>query len=455
MLEVAKLPAPVMVNGVQQKPLEGVSMAYSFNDADAAERHETQYFEMFGNRGIYHKGWTAVTKHRTPWETGYDAVVPAFDDDVWELYDTNTDWSQAHDLAKEHPGKLAELQRLWLIEAVKYNVVPLDDRFVERGLPETAGRPTLIKGKRQLLFGGMGRLTENSVVMMKNTSFSITADITVKGGEPPEGVLLAQGGVSGGHTPLRQGRQAEVLLQLLRPRALLRRGHRSRSPKATTRCAWSSPTTVAASAKVARPTLYIDGVAVGDGRIEQTEAFLFSADETCDVGDEFGSPVTDRLLGEEVHRRGQLGRARPRPRRPQPPDQTRGPPPRRHGHPIAALRIRRATTKPRSDDVARVQRHQRQVAVAGMDPSSVPLTVATTDSEGADVMESNRNVQEGDVIEFTLRGERRTAEAMLITEDDLVLLDLFDGDRPAWARLSILDEVAVFRPEANYVITAA
>ena len=102
-LEAAHLPAPMMVNGVQQKPIEGVSMLYSFNDANAADRHETQYFEMFGNRGIYHKGWTAVTKHRTPWETGMDAVVPAFDDDVWELYDTNTDWSQAHDLAKSTP----------------------------------------------------------------------------------------------------------------------------------------------------------------------------------------------------------------------------------------------------------------------------------------------------------------------------------------------------------------
>ena len=161
-LEVAGLPQPTFVNGVQQKPIEGVSMAYSFDDAAAAERHETQYFEMFGNRGIYHKGWTAVTKHRTPWETGADVKTPAFDDDVWELYDTTTDWTQAHDLAAEHPEKLHELQRLWLIEAVKYNVVPLDDRFVERGLPETAGRPTLIQGKRQLLFGGMGRLTENS-----------------------------------------------------------------------------------------------------------------------------------------------------------------------------------------------------------------------------------------------------------------------------------------------------
>jgi arylsulfatase A-like enzyme len=161
---VANLPAPVIVNGVQQKPLEGVSMAYSFDDATSADRHETQYFEMLGNRGIYHKGSTAVTKHRTPWETGADAKPPAFDDDVWELYDTTTDWTQAHNLAKENPQKLHDLQRLWLIEAVKYNVLPLDDRFAERGTPELAGRPTLVQGKRQLLFSGMGRLTESSVL---------------------------------------------------------------------------------------------------------------------------------------------------------------------------------------------------------------------------------------------------------------------------------------------------
>jgi len=136
-----------------------VSMLYSFNEKDAAERHETQYFEMIGNRGIYHKGWTAVTRHRTPWKTGA-VQLPAFDDDVWELYDTNNDWSQARDLAQEQPEKLKDLQRLWLIEATKYNVLPLDDRFAERASATLAGRPQLAKGKRQLLFGGMGRLSE-------------------------------------------------------------------------------------------------------------------------------------------------------------------------------------------------------------------------------------------------------------------------------------------------------
>jgi arylsulfatase len=195
-LEAAGLPAPILVDGVQQKPLEGVSMAYSFNDAGAAGRRETQYFEMFGNRGIYHKGWTAVTKHRTPWQTGHDVVVPAFDDDVWELYDTSTDWSQARDLAKQHPDKLHALQRLWLIEAVKYNVVPLDDRFAERAEPDLADRPQLIQGNRQLIFGGFGRLIEWAVVNWKNKSYSMTAEVDV----PPSGaenVILAVGGVTG------------------------------------------------------------------------------------------------------------------------------------------------------------------------------------------------------------------------------------------------------------------
>src|SRR5262249_27069111 len=147
-LEAAGLPEPTFVHGVQQKPLEGVSMRYSFDEAAAAERHQTQYFEMFVNRGLYHKGWTAVTRHSTPWVM---AALPPYDADVWELYGPD-DWTQARNLASQMPDKLAELQRLFLIEATKYNVLPLDDRRVERFNPDLAGRPTLIKGNRQLLF---------------------------------------------------------------------------------------------------------------------------------------------------------------------------------------------------------------------------------------------------------------------------------------------------------------
>jgi arylsulfatase A-like enzyme len=289
-LEVAGLPAPTFVNGVQQKPLEGVSMAYSFDDAIAAERHETQYFEMFGNRGIYHKGWCAVTKHRTPWETGVDAKVPAFDDDVWELYDSSTDWTQAHDLAAEHPEKLHELQRLWLIEAVKYNVVPLDDRFVERGLPESAGRPTLIQGKRQLLFSGMGRLTENSVVMLKNTSFSVTAEVDVPEAGA-EGVIVAQGGVTGGWTLYAKGGRPKYCYNFFGLERYYAEGEQA-IPPGTHQVRLEFAYDGGGIGKGGTATIYVDGVACGDGRIEQTEAFLFSADETTDVGNEFGSPVT-------------------------------------------------------------------------------------------------------------------------------------------------------------------
>jgi arylsulfatase len=216
--------------------------------------------------------------------------TPAFDDDVWELYDTSSDWTQAHDLATEHPDKLHELQRLWLIEAVKYNVVPLDDRFVERANPLLAGRPTLIQGKKQLLFGGMGRLTENSVVVMKNTSYAITAQVAVPDGGA-DGVLLAQGGVTGGHSLYVKGGKPMYCYNFYGLESYYARGT-SEIPPGDHQVRMEFTYDGGGLGKGGTSTLYIDGVAVGNGRIEQTEPFLFSADETCDVGDEFGSPVT-------------------------------------------------------------------------------------------------------------------------------------------------------------------
>ena len=153
-------------------------MIYSFDAPEEPERHDLQYFEMFGNRGVYFKGWSAVTKHRTPWELGA-VKLPAFDDDNWELYDGSKDYSQAHDLSKEMTEKLHELQRLFLIEATKYNVLPLDDRGPERFNPDLAGRPQLIKGDTQVFYPGMARLSENSVLSIKNKSFSVTAEVVV------------------------------------------------------------------------------------------------------------------------------------------------------------------------------------------------------------------------------------------------------------------------------------
>ena len=221
-LEVAGLPQPTMVNGIMQAPIEGTSMAYSFDAPDEPERHDLQYFEMFGNRGIYYKGWSAVTKHRTPWVMG-SADVPAFDDDVWELYDGSQDWTQANDLAQQMPDRLHELQRLWLMEATKYNVLPLDDRTAERLNADIAGRPQLVRGNSQVLFGGMGRLSESSVLSIKNKSFTVTAEVVVGGwrGKRPDhrpGRALRRLGA------LRQGRQGGLRLQPARAPGVRDRG---------------------------------------------------------------------------------------------------------------------------------------------------------------------------------------------------------------------------------------
>jgi arylsulfatase len=288
-LEAAGIPAPTLVNGVMQSPYEGTSMLYSFNDADAPERHQTQYFEMFCNRGIYHKGWSAVTKHRTPWAMG-GAVMPAFDDDVWELYDGNVDWTQAKDLSKENPEKLHELQRLWLIEAVKYNVLPLDDRQIERINPTLAGRPSLIKGNSQLLFPGMGRLSENSVVDIKNKSFAVTSEVDVPA-DGVEGVIIAQGGRFGGWSLYAKDGRAKFHYNVL--------GIKSYDieatepvPAGTTQVRMEFEYDGGGMGRGANVTLYYDGKEVGSGRVEQTQGFIFSADETTDVGYESGTTVS-------------------------------------------------------------------------------------------------------------------------------------------------------------------
>ena len=310
-LDAAGLPEPTFVHGVQQMPLHGVSMAYSFDDAAAAERRETQYFEMFCNRGIYHKGWTAVTRHSTPWVM---APSPPLDDDVWELYAPD-DWTQSHDLAAEQPEKLAELQRLFLIEATKYNVLPLDDRRVERFNADLAGRPQLIRGTRQLLFGGMGRLTENSVVVLKNKSHAVTAQIVVPDGGA-EGVIVAQGGAFGGWSLyLKDGRPA-YCYNLFGLQRFKVRGETPVSPgehQVRMEFAYDG----GGLGKGGTATLYVDGAQVGDGRIDATVPMLFSGDETTDVGHgrRDARERRPRPAREPLHRARALGRDRPRRRR--------------------------------------------------------------------------------------------------------------------------------------------
>jgi arylsulfatase A-like enzyme len=288
-LEAAKLPEPTFVNGVQQKPLEGVSMLYSFNDAKAAERHETQYFEMFGNRGIYHKGWTAVTRHKTPWIL-VGEKTPAFDDDTWELYDTNKDWSQANNLAKQMPEKLHELQRLWLIEATRYNVLPLDDRIAERMNSDTAGRPVLITGNSQILFGSMGRLSENSVVNLKNKSHSVTAEIVVPTTDV-EGVIVAQGGNIGGWSLYAKSGKLKYCYNLLGVQYFYAESAGA-LPSGDHQVRMEFVYAGGGLGKGGTASLFIDGKRVGEGNVGATAAMIFSADDGCDVGVDTGSPVS-------------------------------------------------------------------------------------------------------------------------------------------------------------------
>ena len=287
-LEAAGLPAPTIVNSVQQAPLEGFSMLYAFDNAKAAERHETQYFEMFCNRGIYHKGWTAVTRHSTPWDTS--KPMPAFDADVWELYDTNKDWTQARNIAKDNPQKLGELQRLWLIEATKYSVLPLDDRRVERFNPDLAGRPQLVKGKTQILFGGMGRLTENSVVNIKNKSYSVTAEVVVpKSGA--NGVIIAQGGRFNGWSLYAKDGKLKYCYNLLGIQLFYAESDKA-IPAGQHQVRMEFKYDGGGLAKGGNALLYLDGKKVGEGRVEITVPMAFSADETCDVGKGTGSAVS-------------------------------------------------------------------------------------------------------------------------------------------------------------------
>jgi len=289
LLDVAGIPQPTFVDGVEQMPIHGVSMRYSFDDPKAAEGRETQYFEMFGNRGIYHKGWTAVTRHKTPWIL-IGEKTPAFDDDVWELYDTTKDWSQANDLAKQMPEKLHELQRLWLIEAVRYNVLPLDDDLSKRLNADTAGRPVLIKGDRQILFGGMGRLSENSVINIKNKSHSVTAEIEIPA-SGAEGVIIAQGGNIGGWCLYAKEGKLKYCYNLLGIEYFYVESA-TKLPTGTHQIRMEFAYDGGGLGKGGTVTLYLDGKKIGSGKIAATAAMIFSADDGCDVGLDTGSPVS-------------------------------------------------------------------------------------------------------------------------------------------------------------------
>jgi hypothetical protein len=248
---------------------------------------------MFVNRGIYHKGWTAATRHSVPWV--FQAELPPIDEDVWELYAPD-DWTQAHNIAEENPEMLKELQRLFLIECVKYNVLPLDDRRVERFNSDLAGRPTLIQGKSQLLFSGMGRLSENVMLNLKNKSHSVTAEVVLPE-EKANGVIIAQGGEFGGWSLYTKDGKLKYAYNLFGVQLFTTESSQD-LPEGEHQVRMEFEYAGGGLGKGGNVTLFVDGKNIGEGKVEATQPMLFSADETCDVGSETGSTVSPDYTAE-------------------------------------------------------------------------------------------------------------------------------------------------------------
>ena len=303
-LEATGLPEPTSVNGTPQTPIEGVSLNYSFDNAEAAETHTTQYFEMFGNRAIYHEGWLARTLHRAPWQTKKQAPLES---DVWDLYNVREDFSLVRNLADEQPGRLRELQALFMQEAEKYHVLPIDDRTVERVNAAIAGRPDLLGDRKSLtLYQGMNGMLENTFINVKNRSKTITAEVVIPEGGA-NGVILAQGGRFGGWSLYMKDGKPIYTYNFL----------------GLERFTVASDTTIPAGAttieldfvydgggigKGGMATLSVDGETAAEGRIEKTQPLIFSADETADVGLDNQTPVAEGIgIGrDETHFTGKI-----------------------------------------------------------------------------------------------------------------------------------------------------
>jgi arylsulfatase A-like enzyme len=289
--EAAGITPPKQMNGVEQKPLEGTSLVYTFDGAKAPTRHTTQYFELVGNRAIYKDGWMAsTTPLRLPWVTFGPEVNP--DDFKWELYNINEDFSQANDLAAKNPGKLKELQDAFDVEAKKFNVYPLDSSFVTRGAPGI--RPSLTAGRTEFTYyPGMLHIPEGSAPNFKNTSWVVAAEVTI-----PEngasGVLATIGGRFGGWALLMQdskpefvyafSNQSEHKFRIVSDQPIGAGNHVVR---------FSFKYDGGGIGKGASGILFVDGKQVAQGQIPRTIPIRFSLDETFDIGEDTGTPVIE------------------------------------------------------------------------------------------------------------------------------------------------------------------
>jgi arylsulfatase len=279
-LEAAHLPQPRLVNGVEQRPMDGVSLLYTADNSKAPDRRTTQYFEMFGNRAIYHDGWVAATRHSIPWISG---PLPPVADDVWELYHVSEDFSQANDLAKQNPQKLKELQDVFMKEAIRNNVLPIDDRRVERFNPAIAGRPDLMGGRKSLtVYEGMTGMGENAFINVKSVHHTITAEVELADGKT-EGVILSQAGAFGGWTLYMKNGAVHHEYNWL---GLEHTNVAAETPLSPGKhvIEYEFIPDAAKPGTGGRSILKIDGQQVAEGHIPKTQPFVFSGDEGADVG---------------------------------------------------------------------------------------------------------------------------------------------------------------------------
>jgi arylsulfatase len=289
-LEACGVPEPTVVNGFEQHPIEGVSMVYTFDDAKAKDRHTTQYFEIFCNRTIYHDGWVAGTMHKAPWEP--KPRVDSFDNNRWELYNVTEDFSQSTDLAAEHPEKLKELQDLFLKEAAKYQVLPLDDRLFERFIASMVGRPDLMEGRTSMtLHEGMTGMRDNVFINVKNRSHTITAELEVPK-EGIEGVILCQCGRCGGWSLYTKGGKLNYCYNWVGLEQYKCTADEA-LPAGKVAVNFEFGYDGGGLGKGGKGTLSVNGNKVAEGRIEHTASVILSPDETADVGVDEATNVTD------------------------------------------------------------------------------------------------------------------------------------------------------------------
>lgn len=279
-LEAAGIPEPKSVNGIVQRPMDGVSMLYTADDAKAAGRRTTQYFEMFGNRGIYHEGWVACTRHSIPWLM---VKNPPLTDDVWELYNVDEDFSQANNLAAQNPAKLKELQDLFMKEAERNFVLPIDDRRSERFIASIAGRPDLLAGRKSLtVFPGMTGIMENAFINIKGIHHTVTAEVEVTDAAA-KGVIIAQAGYFGGWTLYMKNGKPHHEYNFFALERTNIKGDEALAPGKHTIHYEFIPDAAKPGAG-GKSILSVDGKKVAEGHIPKTQPFAFSGDEGADVG---------------------------------------------------------------------------------------------------------------------------------------------------------------------------